>query len=339
MEKNQYFSGVYKGFVKNYTVRKYQKSDYALWNDFISQAKNATFLFHRDFMEYHEDRFEDYSLMVFDGKKLVAVLPANVMGNTIQSHQGLTYGGLVYSHATKLSKVISVFRELMEYLYFNKIEKVYLKIIPPIYSVGPSDEMEYIMFLVNANLYRRDSLAVIDLSNHLKISKDRKEGLKKGKKNNLKIIETDNFLDFWNEILLPNLKEKHNVKPIHTLEDITLLKSNFPKNIRQFNVYLDNKIVAGTTVFESNNVAHSQYISGNNQKNELGSLDYLHYTLITEVFHNKKYFDFGISNEYQGRKLNQGLSYWKESFGASSVSQNFYEVETVNFDKLDDVMI
>jgi hypothetical protein len=47
--------------VKNYTVKQYQESDYECWNTFVNQAKNATFLFHRDFMEYHKDRFEDYS--------------------------------------------------------------------------------------------------------------------------------------------------------------------------------------------------------------------------------------------------------------------------------------
>ena len=52
--------------MKNYSVKPYRESDYANWNAFIGQAKNATFLFHRDFMEYHKDRFEDFSLMVFE---------------------------------------------------------------------------------------------------------------------------------------------------------------------------------------------------------------------------------------------------------------------------------
>jgi hypothetical protein len=79
--------------VKNYTVRRYQKSDYLHWNTFVSKAKNATFLLHRGFMDYHKDRFEDYSLMVFENEKLVAVLPANRVDGCVYSHQGLTYGG------------------------------------------------------------------------------------------------------------------------------------------------------------------------------------------------------------------------------------------------------
>ena len=44
-------------------------------------------------MDYHKDRFEDYSLMVFKDEKLVAVLPANRVEDKLFSHQGLTYGG------------------------------------------------------------------------------------------------------------------------------------------------------------------------------------------------------------------------------------------------------
>ncbi|MFT7164355.1 MAG: hypothetical protein ACI9CZ_000928, partial [Flavobacterium sp.] len=89
--------------MKNYSVRKYQESDYANWNAFIGQAKNATFLFHRDFMEYHKDRFQDNSLIVSYKDKWIGVMPANKVGNETFSHQGLTYGGLVYNEKSKLS--------------------------------------------------------------------------------------------------------------------------------------------------------------------------------------------------------------------------------------------
>ncbi|MFT6748422.1 MAG: hypothetical protein ACJAQ1_000334, partial [Flavobacterium sp.] len=77
-----------------FSVKQYRSEDYEAWNQFVSEAKNATFLFHRDFMEYHSDRFEDFSLLVFNNKeKLVAILPANRVDESVFSHQGLTYGG------------------------------------------------------------------------------------------------------------------------------------------------------------------------------------------------------------------------------------------------------
>lgn len=325
--------------MKNYTVRLYHKNDYEQWNVFIGLAKNGTFLFHRDFMEYHEDRFRDYSLVVLDGEKWVAVLPANVVNHEVFSHQGLTYGGLVYNEKLKLSSVLEVFKSILSFLKDNKIEKMQLKLIPSIYHQQPAEELNYALFLAEAKLVRRDSLSVIDLSQHSKLSKLRKRCIQKGISNDFVIREVENFEEFWNEILIPNLAQKHQAKPVHSLEEIIKLKAFHPKNIRQFNVYQNEIIVAGTTVFETSTVAHCQYISGKEDKNELGGLDYLFQQLISEIFKNKRFFDFGISNENQGRNLNSGLSYWKESFGASTIVQDFYEVETSKHNVLATVLI
>jgi len=325
--------------VKNYTIRIYQENDYENWNAFIGQAKNATFLFHRDFMEYHSDRFQDYSLIILDSEKWVAVLPANEVGNEVFSHQGLTYGGLIYNEKLKLAAVIEVFKSVLSFLNVNTIEKLQVKLMPSIYHQKPAEELNYALFLAEAQLIRRDSLAVIDLLQQNNLSKLRKRSIQKGISNDFMIKEVDDFEDFWNEILIPNLAQKHQAKPVHSLEEIMKLKALFPKNIRQFNVYENGIIVAGTTIFESQNVVHCQYISGKEDKNELGGLDLLFQQLISETFKNKRFFDFGISNENQGRKLNNGLSYWKESFGASTIVQDFYEVETSNYGLLDTVLL
>src|SRR5690606_16173620 len=94
----------------NYKVIKYTPSFYNEWNDFIKNSKNGTFLFHRDFMDYHNDRFEDHSLLVFKNEKLVAVLPANKKEGDLHSHQGLTYGGLILTEAVKLNQVVEIFK-------------------------------------------------------------------------------------------------------------------------------------------------------------------------------------------------------------------------------------
>lgn len=313
-----------------YQIKRYTPEYATQWNAFIAQAKNATFLFHRDFMEYHADRFQDYSLQVFENTKLVAVLPANVVGSTVYSHQGLTYGGLVYRDNERLQSVIEIYKSVLIFLQDQGSLTLQLKQIPTIYNVKPSDEVLYALFLSHAKLTRRDTLSVIDLSKPFKISDLRKRGLKKGIQNQLLIKEEDVFVDFWNLILIPNLQEKFKVKPIHSAQEITALKLKFPKKIRQFNVYKDNELVAGTTIFETDLVAHVQYISSKNGTSDLGNLDFLFHHLITSVFSDKKYFDFGCSNESQGLKLNTGLANWKESFGANTVVHDFYEVQTEN---------
>lgn len=325
--------------MKNYTVRLYTNADFNLWNDFISRAKNATFLFHRDFMEYHKDRFDDYSMMVFCDDKLISIIPANRVEDKVYSHQGLTYGGFVLDEKIRLGEVIQIAKTVVKFLFDHKISKFQLKLIPSIYNDYFSEEIEYCMFLTQSKLIRRDCLSVIDLTKEFIFSKERKACVRKGKKNGLVVKEENEFNLFWNKILIPNLSKKHQAKPVHSLEEIVALKNKFPEKIRQFNVYHNDEIVAGTTIFITDKVAHPQYLSGNERKNELGSLDFLYNHLITEVFHQKDYFDFGPSHENNGKSINQGILFWKESFGAKTTVQDFYEVETSNYKFLDNVLI
>jgi len=290
-------------------------------------------------MEYHKDRFEDFSLLIYIKNKLVALLPANKVGDVIYSHQGLTYGGLLLGDTTKFKTVLLLFQTLLKYFDSEGFYALKIKVIPNIYVKQPNDELLYLLFLLQATLLKRDSLSVLNLKDRPKLSSDRKAGGKRGFKNGLVIKEVDTFDEFWNEILVRNLENKHQVLPVHTLKEIEFLKSKFPKNIRQFNVYNKEQIVAGTTIFETEQVAHSQYISGNENKNRLGSLDFLHLHLIETVFKDKKYFDFGISNENMGLHVNQGLQYWKEGFGARMVTQDFYEIKTKNYNLLNDVLV
>lgn len=290
-------------------------------------------------MDYHQDRFDDCSLLIFKDKKVIALLPAHKVEYVIHSHKGLTYGGLITSQDIKLKDFVSCFQTVMLFYKNNGFKTLHLKLLPSIYSVIPNDETQYLMFVLNANLTRRDTLSVLHLSNKLKISKDRLAGNKRAEKYGLKVKEVHDFKEFWNEILIPNLSTKHNVKPVHSLEEIQLLKEKFPKQIRQFNVYKNDNIVAGTTIFETKQVAHSQYISGNEEKNEIGSLDFLHLHLINNVFKGKSFFDFGTSNENNGRQINEGLNYWKEGFGARTITQDFYEISLKHITKLDTIFI
>lgn len=324
----------------DYKVRVYSDHDFELWNDFVAKAKNATFLFHRHFMEYHKDRFEDFSLLIFKNDKLVALLPANRKDDVLYSHQGLTYGGLVYKERLKFSEVLSVFKLLLQYIESKRVKVLHIKLLPSIYTAVPNQELDYLMFNIAASLTRRDTLSVINYnSNRLKISKIRDRGVKKAKKLALSIKEENVFDEFWDLILMPNLKQRYKTTPVHTLKEITYLKDKFPENIRQFNVYDDGRIVAGATIFETKNVAHAQYISANDERQETGALDYLFNYLVFEVFKSKSYFDFGISNENQGNNINEGLLYWKESFGARMITTDFYNVDTKNYKLLDNVML
>ena len=76
-------------------------------------------------MDYHIDRFEDHSLMIYKGDKLVALLPANVKDNIVYSHQGLSYGGVVLVSEIKMKDSLEIFKVLLLYLHDQSFKQLY----------------------------------------------------------------------------------------------------------------------------------------------------------------------------------------------------------------------
>lgn len=291
-------------------------------------------------MEYHEARFQDFSLLIFKDEKLKAIIPGHKVNATFYSHKGLSYGGIVVHETLKLNESVTLFKTVLQFLNAQGFKEAQIKMLPIIYNEYPSDEWLYLMFLAQAVLEERFILSVIDNSKTpLKLSTIRKRGIIKAETNGLIIKEESNFKPFWEQVLIPNLKKRFNQKPVHALTEIELLHSRFPDKIRQFNVYKDKVIVAGATIFETNSVAHAQYISANQSRQELGSLDFLFNHLIKNIFNAKLFFDFGTSVENGGKNINEGLLYWKESFGARTIIQDAYTVKTINYKLLNNIML
>lgn len=290
-------------------------------------------------MTYHKEHFQDYSLLIFHGKKLIALLPANRIGDTLYSHQGLSYGGLVLASNIKFSLVAQAFKAILRFLDKQEINFLELKQLPSMYCSQPSEELDYLLFIAQAECTRVDLSSTIYNLEKVQIrSSGRKDGYRKGKNHDLKIERTKDFYSFWNEILIPHLQATHGVAPVHSLAEIEHLQQLFPKNILQYNVYYKNRIVGGTTIFRTKEVVHTQYIAANLERQKLGTLDFLFFNLIHEEFRNARYFDFGISTTHQGKVLNKGLLYWKESMEGKAQVHRFYRVKTKNHILIDPIL-
>ncbi len=321
-----------------FSVEQYTAGRKLEWDLFVGEAKNATFLFSRDYMDYHRDRFADHSLMVFHDQVLVAVLPANLNPDgTLISHEGLTYGGLVVSRAAKLAEVLAYFHVVLRYLSQRHISKLLYKRMPGFYRTLPGDEVAYALFLLEARLYRRDCSATVAQADRLPFRKGHKGLIKKATALGIRVVQETSFQPFWEQVLAPQLAARHGAKPVHTLEEITLLASRFPEQIKQFSAYCGDEIVAGTTIYETPTVAHAQYGAVTERGRLLGAQAYLFSSLIG-LYKDKRYFDFGISNENEGLTLNHGLQDWKEGFGARCYVHDFYEIMTGNYSKLESVV-
>ena len=119
-------------------IKRYTPQEKQDWNDFVAKSRQGTFLFDRNYMDYHQDRFHDHSLMIFYNGKLCALLPANeVVDKTLISHQGLTYGGLLTCNKMTAAITCLVFEAINIYLKEKGFQKVIYKAIPWIYHNIP----------------------------------------------------------------------------------------------------------------------------------------------------------------------------------------------------------
>jgi hypothetical protein len=314
-------------------VKRYTIQDKESWNAFVKSAKNGTFLFDREYMDYHADRFSDHSLMVWNENELMAVFPANAKDKILYSHQGLTYGGIVVNKEIRLKEYLRCAQAILQYAA-SFFDTIIYKCIPSFYCSFPSEEEKFLFFLLQAEYYRCDTAFVIDNTNVLSVQDRRKRSIKKARQSGLECALSNDWKFYWKKILEPNLQERFGVKPVHALDEIELLKNRFSENIKLFAACQNQQMLAGAVCYIFPNAVHAQYISSSPEGKNLGAIDLLFSDMI-EHFRSKKYFSFGIANEKEGRSMNEGLMEWKEGFGARTFIHPFYKIPLENLNLLE----
>lgn len=306
-------------------VNRYASARAGAWDTFVRASRNGTFLFERGYMDYHADRFVDYSLEIRDAAgALVALLPADRAGDVVRSHAGLSYGGFIIGERMTARLMGEVFAAVRDALRTDGVSRVVYKTMPTIYHAGPADEDLYWLFRYGARLYRRDVLSVVEYTRRSALQERRERSLKKVRRTGLAVRETDDYDGFW-AILDANLRTRYRVVPVHSASEITLLASRFPDAIRLVAAYADEIMVAGAVVYVSREVCHVQYNAASEAGKQLGALDLTLDHLLDSYAGRVRFFDFGACTERDGGYLNTGLVEYKESFGARTVVHDMYE--------------
>ncbi|MBC7787269.1 MAG: GNAT family N-acetyltransferase [Methylophilaceae bacterium] len=324
-------------------IQRYQPESpehFVQWNQFVRESRNGTFLFDRNYMDYHATRFYDFSLMVMSENKLIAVIPANRVTeknednagevktiNKLITHGGLTFGGLVMSEKLGAVQVLAIFEHLREYLRDHDFQTLVYKAVPHIYHRVPSEDDMYALHRLGANKLRMDVSTTIMQSARLPLAKGRKHAMTKAHKAHVTIKQTNDYASFW-QILTSNLQKQHATQPTHSLDEISLLATRFGQ-IQLWMAYLGDKPVAGVVIYAYDQVAHTQYIASTDESREIGALDMLLEHLITAEFAHKPYVNFGISTTNAGLHLNAGLIAQKEMFGGRSTVLQWLELSCI----------
>ncbi len=307
------------------TVLPYTPDHAARWNDFVAASHNGTFLHNRGFMDYHADRFTDASVMVEKDGKLLAVMPANVDGDTLISHGGLTYGGIIVGGAMRTALMGEVVSAILAHGAASGLSRLIYKPAPHFYHATPVEEDIYALFLAGGSLIQCDASAAIALKRAPAVSQSRRQGAKRAADAGLVVRESQDWAAYWGVLQLV-LAKHHGALPTHTLSEIQRLADQFPDRIRLFGAFRGDRMLAGVVSFDCGRTVHIQYMANDPEGRGLGGLDLILLTLITETFADRDWFDFGISTTDGGAHLNVGLAQQKEMFGARCVLYQRYEI-------------
>jgi len=306
-------------------IKKYDESLAKEWDEFVSNSINGTIYHSRKFLNYHKDKFQDESILIYDNE-LVCVVPCCKKDNNYFSHSGATYGGPVFKNfeLLKIKKIIDL---IFEY-YKNKIE---FRIAGNIYFNVPQNKL---FFLLNQKLKIKLELSwyVNNFDNWFDNIKNKrnKSYLDKFEKNhNITIANNnDDYINFHN-ILSKNLNEKYKSNPTHSLDEFLIFKNQIEENQSLYLVKKENIILGGVLLVKAtNNCWYTFYISKNSDYNSTSNCSILFIMKNISLDarkNNVKYLDYGISTEDKGLILNEGLSIFKEETlcGNSDFRYNF----------------
>jgi len=324
---------------EKFRITRYEDRHRPLWDEAVRLARQSSFLFERGFMDYHRDRFEDVSLIVLDGRGRPAVLfPANIcrtQKDRVESHGGLTYGGMLLSPSATAADTCAIFSAILAHYRACGFSELIYKPVPHIYHTYPAEEDLYALFRQNATLRSRAVSSATDLRAPYPFSTLRRRKIRKAENARALTFSHDSALldDYW-AVLGRVLESRHATKPVHTAGEMRLLMERFPKEIRLFTALCGDggteRVVAGCIVFLTSRVAHVQYIAASDEGCHAGALDWLFgkvFALCQKEAARRPWLDFGISTEQGGRVLNEGLVFQKEGFGARAVCYDTYEVK------------
>ena len=311
-------------------IVKYDASMASQWDEFVTHSRNGTFLLQRAYMDYHSNRFKDCSLVAMRDGKLCCLLPANIDGDTLWSHRGLTYGSwIVPLKHFDTPLMVEVMDAAVVWMKANGIKRLVYKPVPHIYHRYPCEEDLYALFRHKGLLVETNISTAIDLTCPLPLDRGNKSGANAARKAGIQTGPSDDWSGYW-QLLSSLLDERYGTRPVHTLDEILLLHDRFPENIRLYTATLDSELLAGVVMYLSSPVAHCQYIGASHRGKDSKALTLLFERLINESAElGYRYFDFGISNEDHGRYLNEGLVRQKCRLGGRGIVYNTFEVPII----------
>lgn len=311
-------------------VRFFEADDEAEWDGLVARSTNGTFMHSRRFLSYHGDRFRDRSLVFTTmAGTLVGVFPAALDlrdPHMVVSHPGATYGGIVHDGSLQGRNMEIALERSVEAFRSCGATWLRYKAIPHIYHRSPAQDDVYWLHRLDARRLSCELSATIDTACRRPLSRMRRDRLRRAARGAIEVAESNDLAPFWS-VLERTLTERHSVRPVHSLDEIRQLRARFPSEVRCVVAIENATVIAGSVLFLTDTVVHAQYYAASQRGRQVSALDMVIERSIELTYQlQRRYYDFGISTEQQGRILNEGLLGYKTSFGSGCCIYESYEL-------------
>ncbi|ORJ57147.1 hypothetical protein [Geothermobacter hydrogeniphilus] len=313
--------------IPRWSLIPYQPALQPVWDEAVSAACNGHFIFRRDYLDYHADRFRDASFILRRSRKVVALLPAHRRDDSLVSHGGLSFGGWLQVPGCRFQDIEAGFNLLADTMAEQKLRRLSYTPIPHPYHNAPCEQDGYLLQRLGARLDGSRLAAFAANPADIKRPHEIRRQMKRGAENlPLDFFETDDLPTFWQH-LQAFLRLRHEAEPVHSLEEITLLKRRFPAQIRFLVGRHRQRWAVGNVVFLHPRVIRFQY--------GFRSLDDARHQTVFRLWDwavcqpemKRPWMDLGTSMNPETGELEAALHFNKETFGARGIPLNHWRWE------------
>lgn len=296
------------------------------WDRLVDGARNGHFQWKRGYLDYHLDRFPGRSYLFRDGDRWFGGVAGHDWGeHGWASHRGLTFGGFFLAPETRTPQVRDMFNALHARLREAGKTVVRWRPLPWFHAREPSEEDRYFLFRLDARLVSR-TLGTLVAPERLELSDKRRRDFAKIRRAGLRVERRHDWENFW-PVLERNLQDRHGVRSVHTLDEIRLLATRFPREIELQGALLHDRWLGGLVLHRTPETLHIQYSAATDE----GRANGVPYLLALEAGQSargtSRWLSFGNSCEQGGLVLNDGLLAYKERFGGHGAVYEEYEYE------------
>lgn len=311
-----------------YRIVPYNETLKNTWDNFVeNNSVNGTFLHTRKFYAHNPlNSQDDKSYLFYKKNRLMAVIGCTLQSTdaVLVSHLRSTCGGFIVSRQVDIEASLAIVQLFLEETGKYGIKQIIIKNPFRIFFRKPCDDFDYALWYFGFTTLFRELEIAIPVDRSSKIETDYSEGTRSGlhkAQKTLSVEESSDYKTYW-ALLEKTLKERHNIRPVHSYEQFCSLLEHVGTNkIRLFVVRKENELIAGLVLFLLNDICvHAQYIAYDFAfQNERPLNILLHEVSIWAQKNGYQFFNLGRANEDNGKTVNFNLFKFKESYGGRGV--------------------